>query len=213
MTRNLPPEKPQKYNLAANTHYTFDGILQGTSVKPINRDKMLSAEISVVNLTQLSPQDVDDAYLVFADKRMSVEDFALETYLSTREHIIEHVLNSNPHLRRSFSQIIEGMPLVVSPWSEVHPDEEFAIKQANDLMNEFLTLSSEQKKWFAEHHETTTNALLMSATSGLDIHQQDTNTSMLAELDLNHLLAGSGAVIAGAQVQGDKISKKNEVLC
>ncbi|OOE52555.1 S-type Pyocin domain-containing protein [Salinivibrio kushneri] len=208
ITRNLPPEKPQKYNLAANTHYTFDGILQGTSVKPINRDKMLSAEISVVNLTQLSPQDVDDVYLVFADKRMTVEDFALETYLSNQEHIIEHVLNSNPHLRRSFSQIIEGMPLVVSPWSEVHPDEEFAIKQANDLMNEFLTLSSEQKKWFAEHHETTTNALLLSATSGLDIHQQDANTSMLAELDLNHLLAGSGAVIAGAQVQGDKISKK-----
>ncbi|WP_025674414.1 hypothetical protein [Salinivibrio socompensis] len=32
--------------------------------------------------------------------------------------------------------------------------------------------------------------------------------SLRAELDLNHLLAGSGAVIAGAQVQGDKISKK-----
>ncbi|OOE36972.1 S-type Pyocin domain-containing protein [Salinivibrio kushneri] len=208
IARALPPETPQKYNLAANTHYTFDGILQGTSVKPINHDKILSAEISVVNLTQLSPRDVDDAYLVFADKRMSVEDFALETYLSNQAHIIEHVLSSNPHLRRSFSQIIEGMPLVVSPWSEVHPDEEFAIKQANDLMSEFLTLSSGQKKWFAEHHETTTNALLLSATSGLDIHQQDANTSMLAELDLNHLLAGSGAVIAGAQVQGDKISKK-----
>ncbi|OOF28932.1 MIX and LysM peptidoglycan-binding domain-containing protein [Salinivibrio sp. IB872] len=208
IARSLPPEEPKTYNLAANTHYTFDGILQGTSVKPINRDDMVNAEISVVNLTQLSPQDVDDVYLVFADKRMSVDDFALETYLSNQKHIVEHVLNSNPHLKRSFSQIIEGMPLVISPWSEQHPDEEFAIKQADDLMSEFLTLSSEQKKWFAEHHETTTNALLMSAASGLDIHQQDANTSMLAELDLNHLLAGSGAVIAGAQVQGDKISKK-----
>ncbi len=206
--RDLPPVEPKTYNHAANTHYTYNGNFQGTSVKPISSETVLDNGLVVANLAQISPQDVDDVYLVFADKKMSVEDFAQETYLSKDKAILDHVFKSNPHLKRSFSQIIEGMPLVVSPWVEKHPDEEVAIKQANDLMTEYLKLSSEEKKWFAEHHETATNALLVTATSGLDVYQGESVSPGLSDFNLNHIVAGAGAVVAGAQVQGDKLSKR-----
>jgi len=206
--RNLPPVEPDTYNHAANSHYAYKGDFQGTSITPISSEGMLANDLTVVNLASIPPQDVDDVYLVFADKKMSIEDFAQETYLSTDETIIEHVLSSNPHLKRSFSQITEGMPLVVSPWVEKHPDEEFAVNQADELMDEFLKLSSDEKKWFAEHHETTTNALLVSATSGLDIYQGTATSSELSDFNLNHVVAGAGAVVAGAQVQGNKLSKR-----
>lgn len=206
--RDLPPVEPETYNQAANSHYAYNGNFQGTSVKPINSETVLNDDLVVANLGQISPQDVDDVYLVFADKKMSIEEFAQETYLSTDEMIVEHVIKSNPHLKRSFSQIIEGMPLVVSPWVEKHPDEELAIKQANDLMTEFLKLSSEEKKWFAEHHETATNALLVAATSGLDVYQGESVSTELSDFNLNHIVAGAGAVVAGAQVQGDKLGNR-----
>ncbi|MGL1047172.1 hypothetical protein XM79_c12524 [Vibrio vulnificus] len=206
--RDLPPVETKTYNQAANTHYAYNGNFQGTSVKPINSETVLDNGLVVANLVQISPQDVDDVYLVFADKKMSVEDFAQETYLSKDKAILDHVFKSNPHLKRSFSQIIEGMPLVVSPWVEKHPDEELAIKQANDLMTEFLKLSSEEKKWFAEHHETATNALLVAATSGLDVYQGESASSGLRDFSLNDIVAGAGAVVAGAQVQGDKLSQR-----
>ncbi|EGR5445356.1 LysM peptidoglycan-binding domain-containing protein [Vibrio cholerae] len=206
--RDLPPVEPKTYNQAANTHYAYNGNFQGTSIKPISNDTVLNNDLVVANLGQISPLDVDDVYLVFADKKMSVEDFAQETYLSKDKAILDHVFKSNPHLKRSFSQIIEGMPLVVSPWIEKHPDEELAIKQANELMSEFLKLSSEEKKWFAEHHETATNALLVVATSGLDVYQGESVSTELSDFNLNHIVAGAGAVVAGAQVQGDKISKR-----
>ncbi|MBM4843240.1 LysM peptidoglycan-binding domain-containing protein [Vibrio parahaemolyticus] len=206
--RDLPPVEPKTYNQAANTHYAYNGNFQGTSIKPISNDTILNNDLVVANLGQISPQDVDDVYLVFADKKMSVEDFAQETYLSKDKAILDHVFKSNPHLKRSFSQIIEGMPLVVSPWVEKHPDEELAIKQANDLMTEFLKLSSEEKKWFAEHHETATNALLVAATSGLDVYQGESVSTGLSDFNLNHIVAGAGAVVAGAQVQGDKLGNR-----
>lgn len=206
--RGLPPVEPKTYNQAANTHYTYNGNFQGTSAKPINSETVLDNGLVVANLGQISPLDVDDVYLVFADKKMSVEDFVQETYLSKDKAILDHVFKSNPHLKRSFSQIIEGMPLVVSPWVEKHPDEEVAIKQANDLMTEYLKLSSEEKKWFAEHHETATNALLVAATSGLDVYQDESASSGLRDFSLNDIVAGAGAVVAGAQVQGDKLSQR-----
>ncbi|ELH0900990.1 LysM peptidoglycan-binding domain-containing protein [Vibrio cholerae] len=206
--RDLPPVEPKTYNQAANTHYAYNGNFQGTSVKPISSETVLDYGLVVANLAQISPQDVDDVYLVFADKQMSVEDFAQETYLSKDKAILDHVFKSNPHLKRSFSQIIEGMPLVVSPWVEKHPDEELAIKQANDFMTEFLKLSSEEKKWFAEHHETATNALLVAATSGLDVYQGESASTELSDFNLNHIVAGAGAVVAGAQVQGDKLGNR-----
>ncbi|HCD5142252.1 LysM peptidoglycan-binding domain-containing protein [Vibrio parahaemolyticus] len=208
MQRDLPPVEPKTYNQAANTHYAYNGNFQGTSVKPISSEAVLNNDLVVANLASISPQDVDDVYLVFADKKMSVEDFAQETYLSKDKNIIDHVFESNPHLKRSFSQIIEGMPLVVSPWVEKHPDEELAINQANELMTEFLQLSSEEKKWFAEHHETATNALLIAATSGLDIYQGESVSTNLRDFNLNDIVAGAGAVVAGAQVQGDKLSQR-----
>ncbi|HFG1637692.1 TPA: LysM peptidoglycan-binding domain-containing protein [Vibrio cholerae] len=206
--RDLPPVEPKTYNQAANTHYAYNGNFQGTSVKPISSETVLDNGLVVANLAQISPQDVDDVYLVFADKKMSVEDFAQETYLSKDKAILDHVFKSNPHLKRSFSQIIEGMPLVVSPWVEKHPDEEVAIKQANDLMTEYLKLSSEEKKWFAEHHETATNALLVAVTSGLDVYQGESVSTGLSDFNLNHIVAGAGAVVAGAQVQGDKLGNR-----
>lgn len=152
--------------------------------------------------------DVDDTYIVFSDSKITIEDFVKETYLSDKPEVIDHFIKSNPHLKRSFHQIIEGMPLVVSPWKAPHKDEAYAIEQTDELMTEFLTLSSDEKIWFSKHHETTTNALLMVTTSNLDINKGNSENSELIDLSLSYMLAGSGAVIAGAQVQGDKISKK-----
>ncbi|AZL86560.1 hypothetical protein EIJ81_19565 [Aliivibrio salmonicida] len=152
--------------------------------------------------------DIDDTYLVFSDVEITIENFVKETYLSTDPEIIDHFIKTNPHLKRSFHQIIEGMPLVVSPWKKTHDDEAYAIAQADELMTEFLKLSSEEKKWFAQHHETTANALLIVATSNLDVNEGSSDSSDLSNINLSHLLAGSGAVIAGAQVQGNKISQR-----
>lgn len=152
--------------------------------------------------------DIDEVYLIFSDKKMDIETFAEEAYLSNKPEIIEHILKTNPHLKKSFSQILEGMPLVVSPWMFAHEDEAWAIKQADELMTEYLTLNSEQRTWFSEHHESATNALLTAATSGLDVNEGSSENSQLAELSLGHIIAGAGAVVAGAQVQGDKVSKK-----
>ncbi len=204
-----PPVSPQIYNHPLNMIYKYTGrCLADTSIQAISNKSLVEDDVAIVNLFTLPAQDVDDVYLVFADKKMSIEEFAQETYSSKDNKIIDHILTSNPHLRRSFSQIIEGMPLVVSPWGHKHPDEENAIKQADDMMDEFLKLSSEEKKWFAEHHESATNALLMAATSSLDVYQGEAVSSNLYDFNLNHIIAGSGAVVAGAQVQGDKLSKQ-----
>ncbi|WP_299492124.1 hypothetical protein [uncultured Shewanella sp.] len=152
--------------------------------------------------------DIDDVYLIFSDKKMDIEAFASEAYLSTDTEVIEHVKNTNSHLKQSFGQILEGMPLVVSPWQSPHEDEAWAIEQADELMTEYLEMNSEQRSWFAEHHESTTNVLLMTATSGLDINEGSSENNQLTEIDINHIIAGTGAVIAGAQVQGDKIAKQ-----
>ncbi|MGY3685694.1 LysM peptidoglycan-binding domain-containing protein [Vibrio coralliilyticus] len=206
--RTLPPVGPKTYNRSANTHYAYNGNFQGTSVTPISSEGIVNNDLAVANIVSISPQDVDDVYLVFADKKMSVEDFAQETYLSKDENIIDHIFESNPHLKRSFSQIIEGMPLVVSPWVEKHPDEELAINQASELMTDFLQLSNEEKKWFAEHHETATNALLVAATSDLDVYQGEPASIGPSGFSLNNIVAGAGAVVAGAQVQGNKLSQR-----
>ncbi|ROV58352.1 LysM peptidoglycan-binding domain-containing protein [Vibrio ponticus] len=206
--RDLPPIEPSTYNRLTNAYYTYQGNFLGTSVKPITSNYVLNSELILVNLSHVPPQDVDDVYLVFADKKMSVEEFALETYQSKEERIIKHIFDSNSHLKRSFSQIIEGMPLVISPWAEPHPDEAFAIEQANEMMLEFLRRSPAERKWFAEYHEPMTNALLIAAASGLDVYQGEPMSPDLNELNLDHIVAGTGAVIAGAQLQGDKLSKR-----
>ncbi|WP_299004855.1 hypothetical protein [uncultured Shewanella sp.] len=155
-------------------------------------------------------EGTDDVYLVFSDKRTNVEEFAEEVYLSKEPEIIEHVLNTNPHLKQSFSQILAGMPVVVSPWKYTHEDEADAIEQADELMTEYLKLNEEQRTWFAEHHESATNAILMMATSGLETSLGESGSDELTEWNLGHMLAGTGAVIAGAQVQGNRIQQKME---
>jgi hypothetical protein len=151
--------------------------------------------------------DIDDTYITFVDEKMSIEQFADRIYLSRDPDIIDHIMKTNPHLRRSFSQIIEGMPMVVSPYSYTHSDESYAIKQADELMDTFLQLSDEERLWFAQHHETASNALLVAASSQLDIYEGSDNSIEFSEINLNQIIAGTGAVVAGAQVQGDKISK------
>ncbi|WP_299492738.1 hypothetical protein [uncultured Shewanella sp.] len=155
-------------------------------------------------------EGTDDVYLVFSDKRTNVEEFAEEVYLSKEPEIIEHVLNTNPHLKQSFSQILPGMPVIVSPWKYTHEDEADTIEQADELMTEYLKLNEEQRTWFAEHHESATNAILMMATSGLEMSLGESGSDELTEWNLGHMLAGTGAVIAGAQVQGNRIQQKME---
>ncbi|MUK61782.1 hypothetical protein GNP81_14660 [Aliivibrio fischeri] len=152
--------------------------------------------------------DVDDTYIVFSDSKITIEDFVKETYLSDKSEVIEHFIKSNPHLKRSFHQIIEGMPLVVSPWKAPHKDEAYAIEQTDELMTEFLTLSSDEKKWFSEHHETTTSALMIIAASNLDTREGVVDSPESSSLNLSHLLAVSAGLIDGAQEQGKILNSK-----
>ena len=181
----------------------FDTNVTATNFEttPITRGSSVAQELDDL-------LDIDDTYLVFSDKEISIEEFIKDTYLSTEPDVVDHFMKTNPHLKRSFHQIIEGMPLVVSPWKFQHSDEANAIVQADELMTVFLTLSSEEKKWFAQHHETTTNALLMVAASNLDVSEGSADSTESNGISLSHILAGSAGLIAGVQVQGDLIKKK-----
>lgn len=50
--------------------------------------------------------------------------------------------------------------------------------------------------------------MLVAATSGLDVYQDESASSGLRDFSLNDIVAGAGAVVAGAQVQGDKLSQR-----
>lgn len=151
--------------------------------------------------------DVDDVYITFIDKRISVPDFAKEVYLSTDRKIMDHILHINPHLKRTFSQIMPGMSMVIAPFSYTHPDLAHAQEQVEDMMSAYFELSDQEREWFAQHHGTATNAIITAATSELDVHQGQNDSSDFQPLNLTSILAGSGAVIAGGQVQGNRLSK------
>ena len=54
---------------------------------------------------------------------------------------------------------------------------------------------------------TATNAIITAATSELDVHQGQDDSGDFQLLNLTNVLAGSGAVIAGAQIQGNELNK------
>ncbi|MEZ8088299.1 LysM peptidoglycan-binding domain-containing protein, partial [Vibrio sp. 1S139] len=152
-------------------------------------------------------QDVDDVYIVFADEKADLQKFAKEVYLNDADEVIQHIIEINPHLKRTFHFLIKGMPIVVSPWGEVHPDEADAISQVSELAELFFTLSDEQQEWFSEHHEEFASVMLTS-TAMPDSSVYEVNGSQVEESNFtNQMIASAGAGVVGMKTQSDRIQK------
>ncbi|OBT26557.1 hypothetical protein A9266_08145 [Vibrio tasmaniensis] len=152
-------------------------------------------------------QDIDDVYIVFADEKADLKKFAQEVYLNDADEVIQHIIEINPHLKRTFHFLIKGMPIVVSPWGEVHPDEADAIFQVSELAELFFTLSDEQQEWFSEHHEEFASVMLTS-TAMPDSSVYEVNDSQVEESNFtNQMIASAGAGVVGMKTQSDRIQK------
>ncbi|HIF9285218.1 TPA: hypothetical protein ACX6Q9_001119 [Photobacterium damselae] len=145
-----------------------------------------------------STDDVNDVYLVIMDENISIEDFAQQTYHSKDKTVIDHILRTNPHLKRSFHQIVAGMPMVVSPYTYSHAGEADALSLTDELMTEFLTLNDEQKAWYGKNSALVNHTALMfpSSESG--------------GIGWNDVVVGSTAAIAGYQIIHDSFNNRLE---
>ncbi|HIF9492918.1 TPA: hypothetical protein ACX6SP_001300 [Photobacterium damselae] len=145
-----------------------------------------------------STDDVNDVYLVIMDEDISIEDFAQQTYHSKDKTVIDHILRTNLHLKRSFHQIVAGMPMVVSPYTYSHAGEVDALSLADELMTEFLTLNDEQKAWYGKNSALVNHTALMfpSSESG--------------GIGWNDVVVGSTAAIAGYQIIHDSFNNRLE---
>lgn len=138
--------------------------------------------------------DVDDVYIVTIDDDMSIEEFAKETYNSNDEIIIEHILKTNPHLKRSFHQIVAGMPMVISPYKFEHQEESQALMMADNLMSVFLTLDESEREWYAKNSTLANHVSLMLST------KDEKQESLSMSFNENHAIAVATGGIVGYQV-------------
>ncbi|WP_234497975.1 PAAR domain-containing protein [Vibrio maritimus] len=154
------------------------------------------------------PIDIDDVYIIFADKKTDLKSFAQEIYLNDADDVIQHIININPHLKRTFHFLITGMPVVVSPWQTVHPDEADATSQVSELAELFFTLSPEQQAWFSEHHEEFASVMLTS-TAMPNSTLYEVNDGQVEESNFtNQMIASVGSGIAGMKTQADRLQKE-----
>ena len=203
-----PPQAPQAVSRADNIYYQSSTPELAPGVIGITKQSVLK-DVAVLNLGQVEAGlDIDDVYLFFSDKKMDLYEFADEVYGSRDKTIIDHVMKSNPQLKKSFSQIHEGMPLVVSPWKTKHEEEDRAIAQAEALMTQYLTLSTDERQWFADNHDVVTEVLATAAEGGMGSLEVNADTGETTDISLNTMIASTGAVIAGAGTQGGHISQK-----
>ncbi len=167
-----------------------------------------SSNTNLIQLEKLKQiQDIDDVYIVFADEKADLKKFAKEVYLNDADEVIQHIIEINPHLKRTFHFLIKGMPIVVSPWGEVHPDEADAISQVSELAELFFTLSDEQQEWFSEHHEEFASVMLTS-TAMPDSSVYEVNNSQVEESNFtNQMIASAGAGVVGMKPQSDRLQK------
>ncbi|MEF1207676.1 hypothetical protein QTN99_18890, partial [Photobacterium damselae] len=145
-----------------------------------------------------STDDVNDVYLVIMDEDISIEDFAQQTYHSKDKTVIDHILRTNPHLKRSFHQIVAGMPMVVSPYTYSHAGEVDALSLADKLMTEFLTLNDEQKAWYGKNSALINHTALMLPPSES------------GGIGWNDVVVGSTAAIASYQIIHDSFNNRLE---
>ncbi|HIF9148618.1 TPA: hypothetical protein ACX6PN_001216 [Photobacterium damselae] len=145
-----------------------------------------------------STDDVNDVYLVIMDEDINIEAFAQQTYHSKDKTVIDHILRTNPHLKRSFHQIVAGMPMVVSPYTYSHAGEADALSLADELMTEFLTLNDEQKAWYGKNSALVNHTALMLPPSES------------GGIGWNDVVVGSTAAIAGYQIIHDSFNNRLE---
>lgn len=153
-------------------------------------------------------RDIDDTYIIFADQKTYIKTFAKEVYLTDSNEVIQHIIKINPHLKRTFHFLIKGMPIVVSPWQTVHPDEADAASQVSELASLFFTLSPEQQAWFSEHHEEFASAMLTSAAMPSSTLYEVDEGQVEKSNFTNQMVASVGAGIAGMKTQADRLQKE-----
>ena len=151
--------------------------------------------------------DIDDVYIIFSDDKKDLKTFAREVYLNDSDDVIRHIIKINPHLKRTFHFLIKGMPIVVSPWGKVHPDEAGARSQVSELSEVFFTLSDEQQEWFSEHHEEFASAVLTSMavpnSAAYEVNEGEVEESNFT----NQMIASVGSGVVGMKTQSDRIQK------
>ena len=152
--------------------------------------------------------DIDDSYLIFADDTLDLAEFSRQVYGSDERSILEHIVRLNPHLTRSFHKLQPGMPVALSPWSYVHEDESDVAKAVGELASSYGELDENARRTFAEYHDKLTEFMLVMAASETNAIMAESPQGQPYELQLNHILAGTGSVVAGASVKADRIQKK-----
>jgi|OM-RGC.v1.000113045 Uncharacterized protein conserved in bacteria len=171
--------------------------------RPSNHDSIFKESVSE------KIQDVDDLYITFPGDEMPLWQFCQQVYGTNNSRTATHLLDSNPQLAMIGNRILPGLPVIIAPINSCHRDLEPLKQKAIDLTLEYLKLNQEQREWFAEHHETTIDTLLITATSGLDQHEGKADSDDLIPFSLDSMiLASTGSVIAGANVQGGKLNKR-----
>ncbi|QUM80627.1 LysM peptidoglycan-binding domain-containing protein [Moritella sp. 5] len=205
----LPASAVKIENNTPNSTYQFNGKMLTSEVHTL-KEGTLPFAMPLLNLgiKTSAIKDIDDCYLFFGDSDETLESFAEDVYGSDDLFFVEHIKNTNPHLKYSFGQIKSGMPVVVTTWKTKHNEEENTIAQAKELMTQYLTLNVDERQWFADNHDVVTEVLTMSAEGGMDSLQVNADTGELIEINLNNIIASTGAVIAGVGTQGDHISKR-----
>ncbi|GAL14531.1 hypothetical protein JCM19233_5543 [Vibrio astriarenae] len=138
---------------------------------------------------------------------MDLKAFAQEVYLNDDKEVIQHIIKINPHLKRTFHFLVQGMPVVVSPWKTVHSDESTAIAQTSELAELFFTLSTEQQEWFSEHNEEFASVMLTS-TAMPDSMVYEVGEKVEESNFTNQMITSVGSGIVGANTQAKILQKR-----
>lgn len=205
---------------AQTSHSPTANIIETQSAQSVSRDSLKVGDAYSSQITQSSvvlkqsdspsmvEPDIDDTYIIFADQKTDIKTFAQEVYLTDSSEVIQHIIKVNPHLKRTFHFLVKGMPIVVSPWQTVHPDEADATSQVSDLAELFFTLSPEQQAWFSEHHEEFASVMLTS-TAMPNSTLYEVNDGQVEESNFtNQMIASVGSGIAGMKTQADRLQKE-----
>ncbi|TMX42701.1 hypothetical protein DA100_07175 [Vibrio sp. Hep-1b-8] len=152
--------------------------------------------------------DIDDVYIIFSGEKIDIKTFAKDVYQTDSNEIVQHIIKLNPHLKRTFHFLTKGMPIVVSPWKTVHPDEAKAITQVSELAELFFTLSEEQQEWFSDHHEEFASVMLTStAMPNSTVYEVDDGEVKESNFT-NQMIASVGSGIVGMKIQAERLQKE-----
>jgi len=197
----LPASAVKIENNTPNSTYQFNGKMLTSEVHTL-KEGTLPFAMPLLNLgiKTSAIKDIDDCYLFFGDSDETLESFAEDVYGSDDLFFVEHIKNTNPHLKYSFGQIKSGMPVVLTTWKTKHEDEDSLKEKAEELMQVYLKLTPEEREFFGRNHDEITDFLALIA----NVNAETKTIDVMGTVDKG--IASAGAVIAGASVKGGRIN-------